>query len=120
MYRGSRLERDEQTIRRIAPRTSFRESRGIRVFVESIESELGDNYILGYTFDGSEYQAYVISPTDIAGKCNVNTCHLWPDGKICLSMLPNYGMHDIAGARSRAILWCTGYSIFQRTRNFPF
>lgn len=115
-YDSFRISRDSYTLALTAPNAYLVDD----VFIETVYCEFGNQYILGYTYDGSEYQVVLIQPEEYVGQHNVSRCHLWSDGKLCLSQLPNTGWRSIEGARARGILWCTAYSLFLHTDEFAF
>ena len=43
-----------------------------------------------------------------------------PDGRLCLSDEAGSGMDTLEAAYARSAVWCTGFSVFLRSGQFPF
>ena len=112
------LTRDRQTVSQKLPNNTRELSHnGVTGWLYQITSQLGDDYTLFAYNDGSQYQVLVVFP-EVAGHYNVHDAHLFSDGRICLQ--DGGGMPTLESAYAKSVLWASGFSIFARTRQFPF
>lgn len=92
---------------------------GVSGWLYPIVSELGDAFQLFLYFDGSGYQVKLVAP-EVVGRFDPHACHVFPDGRLCLSSAPGTGLPTLEDAYARSVLWCNGFSIFSRDGQFPF
>ena len=91
----------------------------VRGWLYDIWTELADHFQLFAYFDGCSYQVQVVSPK-VEGSADPHRSHLLPDGRICLSSDFGAGMPSLESAFAKSVLWANGFSVFQRTGEFPF
>ena len=91
----------------------------VRGWLYDIWTELADHFQLFAYFDGCSYQVQVVSPKG-EGSADPHRSHLLPDGRICLSSDFGAGMPSLESAFAKSVLWANGFSVFQRTGEFPF
>ncbi|GAO03165.1 hypothetical protein PSR1_02048 [Anaeromyxobacter sp. PSR-1] len=99
--------------------TRYLTVEGVGGWLFPIVSELGDPYQLFLWFDGGGYQVKLVEP-QVLGRFDPHACHVFPDGRLCLSSDPGGGMPSLEDAYARSVLWCNGFSVFAREGRFPF
>lgn len=90
---------------------------GVTGWSYQIECELGQQYSMFVYYDGELYQVIVLFP-EVAGEYNPHDTHLYEGGQICFG--PGNGLPTLQQAYAKSVLWANGFSIFLRTRQFPF
>ncbi len=116
----TRLLRDQAVVEGNLPATTrYLEVDGARGWLFPVTSEAGDAFQLFLWFDGSAYQVKLVRPV-VDDRLDPHRCHLFPDGRICLSEANGGGMPTLQGAFAKSVVWCNGFSVFRRTGSFPF
>jgi hypothetical protein len=117
---STRLLRDQAIVDGNLPSaTRYRVVDGVRGWLYPVASGLGDAFVLFVYFDGSGYQVKVAEPV-MDARADSHACHLFPDARICLGEHAGGGMPTLAEAYSKSVVWCNGFSVYQRTGKFPF
>ena len=117
---STRLLRDQAVVEVNLPAATRRlDVDGVRGWLYPIASQSGDAYLLFVYFDGAAYQVKVVEP-ELEDRPDPHACHLFPGARICLGTHPSGGLPTLAEAYSRSVMWCNGYSVYQRTGMFPF
>ncbi len=117
---STRLLRDQAVVEVNLPAATRRlDVDGVRGWLYPITSQSGDAYLLFVYFDGAAYQVKVVEP-ELEDRPDPHACHLLPGARICLGTHPSGGLPTLAEAYSRSVMWCNGYSVYQRTGMFPF
>ncbi len=117
---STRLLRDQAVVEVNLPAATRRlDVDGVRGWLYPITSQSGDAYLLFVYFDGAAYQVKVVEPA-LEDRPDPHACHLFPGARICLGTHPSGGLPTLAEAYSRSVMWCNGYSVYQRTGMFPF
>jgi hypothetical protein len=120
LHRFSRSLRDGATVEgKLPAATRALEVDGVRGWLYSVSSALGDAFELFAFFDGSGYQVKVVRP-DLEGHPDPHGCHVFGDGRICLGDAADGGMPTLEAAYAKSVVWCSGYSAYARTGRFPF
>lgn len=111
--------RDDASVAQSLPSATRRLTvDGVRGWLYPVVTEGGDVYQLFLWFDGSSYQVKVVAP-DVEGH-DPHTCHLFPQGRLCLGADETGGETTLEGAYARSVLWAHGFSQYRRTGRFPF
>ena len=109
---------DRQVVAQKLPRNAQEMSiSGVTGWTYDIVSEIGDRYTMFIFHDGSLYQVMVLFP-EVAGRYSIAEGHLFDNGVICLN--DEHGCRTLEQAYAKSVLWATGFSVYQRTRQFPF
>ena len=117
---STRLLRDQAIVEGQLPSaTRYLAVGGVRGWLYPIDTTPGDRFLLFAWFDGRAYQVKVVDPA-VERDADPHACHLFGDGRICLGEDPTGGMPSLAEAYARSAMWCNGYSVYLRTRKFPF
>jgi hypothetical protein len=104
---STRLLRDQAVVDGNLPSaTRHRVVDGVRGWLYPVTSELGD-------------AVQVVEPA-LEGRADLHACHLFRDARICLGERAGGGMPTLAEAFSKSVVWCNGFSVYQRTARFPF
>ncbi len=91
---------------------------GLRGWLYSIRSTVGDEFELFLWFDGSAYQVRVVSPDVWARPELLHSCHVFHDARICFGRWEGGGMPTLEGAYAGSVAWANGYSTWRRTGRF--
>lgn len=116
------LSQEQSVVSSKMPSNTYRvDEDGIEGWVFEINTE--DPYYEDYTmflyrYNGS-YYAKLVDP-NYAGQFGSHACHMFSDGKLCLSSQSDGSYPNMADAYAKAVLWAKGFSIFLRTHTFPF
>lgn len=97
--------------------TRFMEVGDIGGWLFRIVNEFGQPFEMFTYFDGDLYQTKVVSPA-VEGKYSPHEGHLFGDGRICYGHAA--GQVSLEAAYAKAVLWASGFTIYQRTGVFPF
>lgn len=113
---------DQDFVNNKMPSNAYRvEESGIKGWMYEVNT--GAPYYEDYTmfiyFSNNVYYVKLVDP-NYAGQAPVHECHLWPDGKLCLSSDAGGGYRDIEQAYGKSVLWAKGYSEYRRIGTFPF
>lgn len=92
---------------------------GVPGWLYSVSTDPGDRFRLFLYFDGAGYQVRVVEP-QVEGRFDPHACHVLPDGRLCLSEEAGRGMDSLEAAYARSVVWCSGFSVFLRSGQFPF
>ena len=115
---SARLAEESAIVAQCFPRGSrLLEVDGHSGWLYSFDSELEDAYQLFAYFDGGLYFVQVVSPSG-EGRYGAHDAHLYPNSVVCLD--PQVGLPSLKEAYAKSVLWANGFSIFQRTGQFPF
>jgi len=119
-HRFTRTLRDQAVVDGKLPAATRQvEVEGVRGWLYPATSTQGDAYQLFAYFDGSAYQVKVVAP-DVEGHPDPHACHLFADGRICLSAGATGGLDALEAAYAKSVVWCNGYSVYVRCGRFPF
>ncbi|RJP52125.1 MAG: hypothetical protein C4583_07295 [Anaerolineaceae bacterium] len=118
----ARYTKEQSFVKSKMPSNTYRiDDRGVEGWVYSVKT--GSPYFDAYTFfmyfDSGYYYVKLIEP-DEAGKHEVTRCHLFPDGKLCLSMSNGGGYSEMGQTYSKSVIWAKGFSEYLREGSFPF
>lgn len=119
VLQNTRLERDQSTARTKLPtNTRYFDEPGAEGWMYSFVTELGDTFELFASFNGRDYEVFLVSP-EIETKYNAHSAHLFRDGRLCLST--NSGTQpSLEEAYSKSVLWANGMSFHMRGEIFPW
>lgn len=104
------------------PNNAFEASDGdVEGWVYNITNEFHDTYQLFIWYDRSDrtYKVSLVDPR-LGGSVDVEDCHLYPDGTLCLKRGGGPGYSDMEAAYARSVLWTRGASCYRRGYGFQF
>jgi hypothetical protein len=116
----TRVVRDQAIVEAKLPgETRYVKAEGARGWLYPVTTAQGDRFRLFLYFDGGAYQVKVVDP-DVEGRQDLHACHLFTDGRICFGEADGGGMRTLEAAFAKSVVWCNGFSAYQREARFPF